>query len=495
MTRGTLAATGLTALLLVGCAGGGELSDVTTPSTNGPPPTSATAAAAPATGEVASSASGPGTDLAAATTSAGPPSTAVLSWNADVDPLSGPLLVDGVLVLYTRDGDGMAITGVEPSTGEVLWSHPATPSRALPGVGVYVAAAGEDRVVHLEPLEEGPDGPADSRVVVREAATGRAIVRTGEMSHYRLPRACTDPEGEICVYQRSGQAQHPVQVLHDDGSLGPVDLGEASAYIGPLGPLGLRRATGQEIGSVKDGDLVWSTRTDEVFGSGASTNTGWTFQSAEEDRLIIGSVGPVDDSRPQDVDLQVYSVAALDARTGERRWLSEGTSLFCDVDLGLEDNDPLLACRYTAGTLEIGSDGQAHYSDVEVSLVRLDPRTGETRWELELETPSDEGRPAVAPLDEEHVIVAGLTVDVADGSARPSTGSETAWEEDDREVALSLPRLGSVEIYPSSTWLLPSGASLEGTGPRWPLPPGVGVEAGPGRVVTVDRQLVRWDAP
>lgn len=56
-------------------------------------------------------------------------------------------------------------------------------------------------------------------------------------------------------------------------------------------------------------------------------------------------------------------------------------------------------------------------------------------------------------------------------------------------------RGGATEVYPSGPWLLPEGTSLEGSGPRWPLPPGVGVEVDGARVVTVDGHLVRWDAP
>lgn len=265
-------------------------------------------------------------------------------------------------------------------------------------------------------------------------------------------------------------------------------------YHDPIGPLGLRRMTGQDIGRVQDGALVWSVRTDEIFAPGASTNTGWIFRAVIDDSLLVGSVGPVDDpSAGREIDLRDETVAALDAQTGERRWLSEATSLFCDVDLGLED-DPLLACRYAAGVLRV-DDGEWDYSDVEVSLVRLDPATGDTLWELALQSPQDEAWPEVSPLDEGHVIVAGLTVDVEDGSTRPSTSSETAWEEDDTAVEVSIPRLGSMEIYPSSTWLLPHGMTLEEPGPRWPLPPGVGVEVDGARVVTVNGQLVRWDAP
>lgn len=494
MTRGHLAAATLACLLLAACAGGGEA-----PSATGPPVTGTGIDAEGVTATVASgrSTSARTTDPVASRTAIEPPApVATLTWRADLHPLSGPVLADGVLVLYTRDGEGLSLTAVQAQTGEVVWSHPATPSRALVGVGIRVEPVGDDRVVHLEPLAEGAEDLVDSRVVVREAATGRAVIRVGEgSSHYRLPTGCDVPGGEICVYPRQGGYHLPVQALTDDGSTLPIQQSsEAMAYTDPLGPLGLRRMTGQDIGRVQDGELVWSTRTDEVFGQGASTNTGWIFRAVEDDALLVGSVGPVDDPYPrQEIDLRDYTVAAMDAQTGERRWLAEATSLFCDVDLGLED-DPLLACRYSTGVLLIDDD-QADYADVGVALVRLDPRTGETLWELPLPSPPDEGRPEVSPLDEGQVIVAGLTVDVADGSARPSTSSETAWEEDDSTVDLSLPRLGSVEVYPSSTWLLPPGVSLDGSGPRWPLPPGVGVEVDGARVVTVDGQLVRWDAP
>lgn len=500
MTRGTLVATALTCLVLVACTAGGEHAGTTDPPSAAP---GRDAEVVTATRDAAVRSSAPVGEADASTTTAGPAApTAVLAWRSAVHPLSGPVLVDGVLVLYTRDGEGLSLTAVGSRTGEVLWSHPATPSRALSGVGLHVAPVGDDRVVYLEPLEEPPgqhdDAPVDSRVVVREAATGEVLVRMDEgSSHHRLPGACDVPQGEICLYLRTGDTRLPVQALTDEGTPARIEQSsEATRFHDPVGPLGLRRMTGQDIGRVQDGELTWSTRTDEVFGPGSSTNTGWIFRAVEDDSLLVGSVGPTDDPYDeQEIDLRDYTVAGLDAATGERRWVSGATSLFCDVELDLED-DPLLACRYAAGVLRI-NDGEAEYADVEVSLVRLNPETGETLWELALPSPRDEGRPEVSALDDGHVIVAGLTVDIEDGDARPSTSSETAWGEDDSTVEISVPRLGSVEVYPGSTWLLPRGTSLDGPtrGPRWPLPPGVGVAVDGGRVVAVDGQLVRWEGP
>lgn len=424
-----------------------------------------------------------------------------ITWVSEVEPIGGPVLVDDTLVAYTRDGAGLAITGVAPDTGEPVWSFPATPSQALAGVGLRVEPVGEDRVVHLEPVE-GREG-ADSRVVVRAAATGEVVLeeRQDGSSHYRLPQECEDREGEVCVWMLTISGHHfYASVLDEDGSTSVLLQDDyARQYTTSIGALGLRRMTGQEIGRVKDGELLWTARTDEVFGGDSSTSTGWTFTSVADDALIVGTVGPVDDPREiEDLDLRDYAVAALDAETGERIWRAEATSLFCDADLGLAD-DPLLACRFGVGTLRVEGDRTSN-EGVDLSLVRLDPRTGETLWEVHLtpDGPQDfDDLPAPFPLDEGHVTLMGLVVDVEDGTVRPLADDETAWAADHGTQQLTVPALGEISVYPSGDWELPPRISLTdpASTPGWPLPPRVGTSVEDGRVITVDGQLVRFGAP
>lgn len=426
-------------------------------------------------------------------------------------PVSGPELVDGMIVLYTADEDaGLQITGLSPEGG-VAWQHPASTSSILEGVGLHVVAV-DDKVVHLEPVDGDRSGQA--RVVVRDPASGRATAtETTTSVHRRLPGSCPGDTDRVCLWTEDlSGGDLPVFVLLDDGWPGTyVQEADAYPYDDPIGPLGLMRATGQDIGRVEDGALLWSVDTREVAGGDASTSSGWHFQAFDDDALLVGSVGVTDDpSAGSTLEMRDYALFALDAATGERRWLLPRAHIGCDVDLHAdpekqEGDDPLLACRYRSGQVRVLEDG-IRVTDLEVDLLRVDPASGDILWSADLTPDGPVTRDtlvAATAVDRDHVLVLGHLVDVRDGSSHAVTDPElaeqaaTAWPklEDPLEVRVS--GLGKVRVRAVDLLEQPADLDLaSGEQPVWPPAPGAGVELEDGdRVIAHRTGVLRLSAP
>lgn len=517
MTRGTLlttAAATTASLLLTACsgeAGDGDRPVAPSGAGSGPVETSAATGAGATTGSpdlAGVTTAAPPTDApadSAPSTDAGVEQRAEVRWHAQgVRPVSGAVLVEETLVLYTlADDGGLAITGLDQEDGEPLWSHPATPSLTVRGVGLTVEAV-DGRVVHLEP-DVTSDGDGVARVVVRDPGTGEVTLRAQTVStHSRLPGPCPGAEEQVCVWPRAIDGDPSgISLLLDDGWPGTFqqDVG-ATGYDDPIGPLGLFRATGQQIGRVVDGSLLWATSTADVVGPDASTNSGWHFQALADDELLVGTVGMADSFAPGDrLELTDYALFALDAQTGERRWIVDATDIRCDAWLGA-DPDPLLACRYRAGVVDTGTPQQdpVLLEGLEVELVRVDPETGETLWRADVTAAGPvehEGLLSSTALDEHHVRILDTVVDVRDGSARPAADADRlAWADDSSSTEITVPGLRDGTVWGNGRVELPAGVDLSSAPPAWPLPPGVGVELDDGsRAVTHGGGVARIAPP
>lgn len=504
MSRGSLAVLAVVSLGLAACTGVDDGAAPGAPTSGtGSVDAGATVSEAPQDpGAATGQALGQGPDETAATTAPAPagPTPSQVLWSTDLVPASGAVLVDGVPVLYTVTDGQLMITALDAGSGEELWSHEASPSLALRGVGTSVKVV-DDQVVHLEPVD-GSGLLGWSRVVLRDPATGEEVLASDAMRFYRLPGSCPGSEGTVCAYPMDGSdAWRPPMTVTADG-LAPWSTDPmAERFRDPVGDLGLYRATGQEVGRLAENRLLWSIDTAAVAGGDSSTNTGWIFGTFDDDQLVVGTVGTTDTYDEAGTDLTAYSVFALDADTGERAWLNEGMSMFCDADMGVfEGDDPLLACDYRSGVMTWDDDG-ANVEELDVDLVRLDPTTGEVLWRLPLTPDGPVGAdetPAPEAVGEHHVVVQDLVVDVRDGSTRPATEDDVLWSSHREPITLEefAADEDRAHIYPSSVHELPEGTDLEDAAPPWPLPPTVGAVLDDGsRLVSLADAVVLLGPP
>ncbi|GAA5161188.1 PQQ-binding-like beta-propeller repeat protein [Ornithinimicrobium tianjinense] len=430
-----------------------------------------------------------------------PAPIASLAWSADLRPVSGPVLVDGVLALYTLSStDRLMMTALDAETGEQLWSRPASTS-GIPVVRPLEPQVIDGEVVYLQPTVR-PDLPDDAAdVISRDPRTGTSK-GTGSTwgVHVMQPHLCPGSETDVCtvLLDDDGNLTWPTVVTSSWEPVPWVPAGHQTAghFVEPIGPLDLARAGGARIGRLVDDTLVWEVSTADLVGPRASTNTGWSFV-AHEDDLLIGTVGLADVIDGADLDLTESAVFALDAATGRPSWIARGMDLGCNSTLWAEGSGPLLACRYKGGVHRWTDEGSA-LIDLDADLVRLDPRTGEALWRADLPKGDVEGTFVPGVLDEEHAVVLDQVVDVRDGSARHRTEADRVWFPDQARPTVDRAGDHGREVVGEGLWRLPDGLDLTlgGPLPTWPLPPGVGLEMDDGsRVVAHADGIARLASP
>lgn len=503
MTTRTFIGAAVAAVLLTACSGTSEQTATTTAD----PPGTSTATAGSHGADVPTTAAPEELPTPQAPE---PVDLARVRWSSEVRPVSGPVVVDGIPVLYTVEGESLQVTALDPEDGTELWSRPATPSLALAGVGLHVTTV-DGLVAHYAAAAPGAAEEGWAVPVLRDPRTGEAVM-TGEtpMPFTRLPGECDFDEEVLCAEVAVEGGGRIVAWITQDGQLGQVPGREGWESVGPAG---LHRRTGQVVGRFVDRELAWEVDLGEVVAPGASTNSGWHFQDHGD--VIVASVGTTDDPRGLDaVDLTDYRLFALEADTGELRWAIDSASIFCDASLttvtaaeDVEDGspdtedevDPVLACVFETGRYRLAdTDAEVRAEGLEASLIRVDPETGEELWRAEL-TPDgpvgQEGTIATQTLDAHHVVVLGTVVDVRDGSARPVEPSDQVWTESLAVTQIAVDGAED-EVRGNDRFPLPASVTLPAAPPAWPLPPHVGVELSDGsRLVAHDDGVVLLSAP
>jgi outer membrane protein assembly factor BamB len=375
---------------------------------------------------------------ASATRSAEPAS---LWQSSKLDPVSGVTNVDGVAVLYTHRGRALWITALDPETGERLWSHEASASGTLPGIGLSVATV-DDRVVYLQPTRYQM-----ARLVVANGHTGEPLLRSDKALFLTMPGECRDQPHQVCA---NGATYHDEVLIDGDFRLDPrrqrlISLGgDTGSDFQDLGPDGLVRDEGgppyDSISLLRHGNEKWTIRTEALLGAGYSSAYGWTFDHLEGARAFVGSVGrrPLGDT----IQLKAAVTLSLAESDGHLLWQQKGLSAFCDPDLTGSDaeSDPYLACEWRSGTLHLrGADRDPQAEGVRANLVRLDPATGKRTWTAPLgnvtRTVEQNQLGFVELVDVGHVLVrtskGPALVDVSDGAVSRPARDTVVWQSAD----------------------------------------------------------------
>lgn len=435
-----------------------------------------------------------------------------------METVSTVRLVDGIPVLYVVRDRQLTIVALDPSTGRELWSAPSTLSDQVPGIGMTVGVA-DDAVVYLSPTERDAF-PGMAVVQARDAQTGQELAGRSEPSYFlEAPDGCPDDETATCAKVSDGSQESYLRM--GGSSQEPPDEG-ADADPGiedwsQIGPLGLSRREGHELGRVVDGRLLWQLDLSVEISPASTTDTGWTFEVDPAEKVIFGSVGidPYPLPATHTTDMTEMAAFGLDADTGELLWKQQGVDLFCDGsfdDTSWIPDTPSalapLACGWHSGVVTIVDEpSTATWRDTDLDLRRLDPRTGDPLWQVPL--PADDPtlfsfrQLAVSPAGPQSVLVgtgrSAVVIDLEDGGWRPVTAGDARWVDEIVEVAIDAPsiapgrgdsvfRVGVVQPTDSS-----GQAAAE---VPWPIPPEIGAEAESGeRFVAQPDGVVAYGAP
>jgi hypothetical protein len=317
------------------------------------------------------------TSLFAAASSSAVAATDPNGWSdQSLHVVGGPIVSDGVaVVLNVTPGRELEITGVDPSDGSVIWSHPFSASQITPGVAFSPVAIG-NTVLGLSPA----DGSRNPEVTVEglDAATGSTMWTVPQpLVLSDAPVACASGQ-YFCI---------PAFVTTDSTALvalAPSSGSMVGAAQGPLRNMGVApsgipnssdlwqsdASTPTFVQTSTTGQLAW-THTVASGGSQFNPSYGWDF--IVNSQLDIGSVGIalIGKSQP----LGDFKTIGVSTSTGSVAWSVPGYFL-CGGGLQFLTSD--LVCRYT-GTAELKGQKET-MTGVKLTLAGLNPASGATTW-------------------------------------------------------------------------------------------------------------------
>ncbi|WP_354528198.1 PQQ-binding-like beta-propeller repeat protein [Nakamurella sp. UYEF19] len=316
-----------------------------------------------------------------------------LMWTqADFTPLGQPVAVGPRVVVYGLKAGVLSIEVLDAGTGRVVWSRPASPGDAAPGVNLDPTVIG-GTVVYLRPASTS--SLDDVRVVAADPATGKDIAVTPVVLEVgERPEDC----GNLACFTVVGvSGVHGVRMDVHTGKLtpDPARLALAARTIGPEGLLSIQEdGKPEQLARQVGTKIAWTTPLSAIFGAGYSTNFGWEFHAFDQQKVLVGTVG-ADQSVERAkgaVPLGVGSeMAGINVTTGARLWLQTGgVDYFClapDVFTGPSSLEAV-RCRWAASSKVVLNGSTTTIENATVSLEGFDPATGRTTWSVALKNPS-----------------------------------------------------------------------------------------------------------
>lgn len=328
---------------------------------------------------------------------------ATASWELKLEPISQPVILDGVALVYATSSVGLSAHAISVATGKQLWERLIHPGIAATGVELTPALskspAGKNVAVFLQPAPI----PAPSlgyiwwtAPVAVDLQTGKDVYQGPPALISSRPAACDNSE-DMC-FTTYDPVSKKSALQHVNLTDGTVTSGADDA---PL--TGVFRLVGEDLYAQYNGDsetlarvaggkVLWSAEVSSMFGPDATTQEGWTFNYSDDLDLYIGSVGyncdqNNDPSKPATdsytVDLTQSKTVGFSASSGKVLWSADGSETFCASGLGNSatklagGNGLPVRCEFSRGAVQLPD---RKFIDVHASVVGFDPLTGKAKW-------------------------------------------------------------------------------------------------------------------
>ena len=416
--------------------------------------------------------------------------------------VGSPIDVGGVVViLNVNSNHEMELSGISPTSGAVIWSHPYSVSQITPGVAFTPVAIG-DAVLLAAPAS----GARDPLVMVKgiDGVTGRVLwtlpqslvlsdapVTCASGSYFCIPAFVAQTKTDlIALNPTSGAVVGTVpgpfrnMAVAPPGSQNDSDLWQTTAQ------------TPTFTQTSASGQVLWTQTVANLFGgSQFDPDFGWDF--VVTGNLDIGSVGVAPVGKTEALD--GFKTVGISNTSGAVAWSVPGYFL-CGGGLQFLTSD--LVCQYTGTARESGQSETM--AGVGLTLQGLNPTSGATTWSKAVLNPkSISDGTNVAFADGAHLVVQlvggqRVVLDVNDGSTSSPSANEVFWCEKipiyrvvtAPEASTSGKRVGE-PVYQSCS---STGATVSGTPTTmpstvgmtvngmfiWPTPNGLRAEPSPG---------------
>lgn len=226
--------------------------------------------------------------------------------------------------------------------------------------------------------------------------------------------------------------------------------------MGSRGLLDIREGETEYLAAYDGGNELWRHSITELFGTGYSSDQGWSFEYDERSDLYVGGVGftPTEEGGRTIVDLAESKLVAIERATGEVVWSEDGVADQCDGTVDIITDEELteqaagenvffhpipVRCRVQGTVTYTESDdpeAEPERTGIDVTLEGYDPETGETTWSVALGEALNllgyggSGDP-LPFVDRTGVAVTvdgePTAVDIASGQTRAVGADETLW--------------------------------------------------------------------
>lgn len=215
---------------------------------------------------------------------------------------------------------------------------------------------------------------------------------------------------------------------------------------------------------------TWRRSFRSIFGPDADPNAGWAWDERTEDGVLIGTAYAATSRKggTSRTNLTQSVTTGLRLDTGETVWREAGMSP-CPPSEAAES--AVLMCQFRSG-IEISKGKATTWSKIDQHLVRLEPASGTSIWDLQLDNSKDNYgwthglglgfKAAPDPI----VMAKGKAIQVDLDSGRPkdlpAAATLLCWSNDSKDVSLRSARSGGLMIdYPSGEPL--ELCSIDGT--------------------------------
>ena len=358
------------------------------------------------------------------------------SWtDAGLHVVGGPVVADNmILVNDVNTHRQLEVSGINPTTGTVVWSAPFAQSAITAGVGFPPTSVGS------MVLDFAPDGTEANALVYVEgldAATGTPIWHfTTPIQVADAPLVCglgryfcltyfSSQNGTSLLELDPRSGQPVAQVKGPERAMGTAIAGHSNTSI-----LWQDTATAPTFEQISpDGIVQWIRSVSSLFGgSEYDPNYGWNFNVVGA--LDVGMVGVRTQGAAGHLseDLGALKTIGINTANGNRRWSAKG-AYQCGGSLNFLTS--VVACVYKGVAKEVG--GSLSTKGISLTLRGLNSVSGAPSWsEPVLNVQSLSVGTRLSFVDSTHVLVENVAkkwvvLDTNNGSTIPAASNATYW--------------------------------------------------------------------
>lgn len=362
-------------------------------------------------------------------------------FTTDLKPASSAVDVSGVAVLYVHEGPNLFLKGLDPTTGNELWSRPATISGADSETGIGVTVLRNNLIAYLEPLDVSQRKAKAVIIDPREKST--TISQSDAKVFSSDIDSCMEDRAQACIFLKNGgKSTEWMLSPHNDGlrqvpdplltepSFKGVDFSrlESGLYFRKEQPYSLYR--------YENGKIKWTKKLVDLAGKKMADNYNFTHKyDTQLDAYLINFTHQELEGKPK-VSWREYRESFLvRASDGFVMKNVNGLEDNCDNTIRFYNpfaGSPVVLCEWIDRNLQ--KQGESYIPTTgKLALHRVDPKTGDYLWSQEIDNVTLSNDAELLTSGEGFIVTTQNGqewVSLADGSHHPVPADMVNWQTD-----------------------------------------------------------------